>query len=169
MRFDRFINPFPRCGQLCRRRADSPPPPIAETSLADFRRMIETNAVTCFLCCREGVRRMRSTPGNPGGRIVNVAAKAALIPTGGLSAYSASKAAVANLTLGLAEELAAECIWVNAVLPSIMDTPANRLAMPDADFTKWPKVEDVAATIAFLASPQNTATRGALVPVYGQS
>ena len=146
--------------------------PITETSLADFRQMIETNAVTSFLCCREAVRKMRSAPptsGNPGGRIVNVASKVAIIPTAGLSAYAASKAAVANLTLSLSEELAAERIWVNAVLPSIMDTPANRQALPKADSAKWPKVGEVAATIAFLASPQNAATRGALVPVYGQS
>jgi NAD(P)-dependent dehydrogenase (short-subunit alcohol dehydrogenase family) len=142
---------------------------IAETSLADFRQMIDINAVTSFLCCREAVRKMRSHPGGGGGRIVNVAAKAALFPTGGLSAYAASKAAVTNLTLSLSEELAAEGIWVNAVLPSIMDTPANRAAMPKADFAKWPTVAEVAATIVFLASPQNAVTRGALVPVYGQS
>ena len=58
---------------------------------------------------------------------------------------------------------------MNAVLPSTMDTPPNRQAMPKADFAKWPKVEEVAATIAFLASPQNAVTRGALVPVYGRS
>src|SRR5438105_3782397 len=83
-------------------------------------------------------------------------------PTAGLSAYAPSKAAVANLTLTLSEELAQEKIWANAVLPSTMDTPANRKAMSSADFTKWPKVEQVAATIAFLASPQNQVTRGAL-------
>jgi NAD(P)-dependent dehydrogenase (short-subunit alcohol dehydrogenase family) len=142
---------------------------IAETSLADFREMFETNAVTCFLCCREAVRKIRTSADNPGGRIVNVAAKPAVIPTAGLSAYAASKAAVANLTLSLSEELAGERIWVNAVLPSIMDTPANRQAMPKADFAKWPKVGEVAATIAFLASPQNVVTRGTLAPVYGQS
>jgi len=97
------------------------------------------------------------------------ASKPAVNPVAGLSAYSASKAAVANLTQALAEELAPQRIWVNAVLPSIMDTPANRQAMPNADFTKWPKVEEVAGTIAFLASPQNAVTRGALVEVYGQS
>lgn len=146
--------------------------PIADTSLADFRRMIDMNAVTSFLCCREAVRAMRgaaSMSGAAGGRIVNVAAKAALAGAAGLSAYAAGKAAVASLTLSLSEELAAERIWVNAVLPSIMDTPVNRRAMPKADFAKWPKVSEVAATIAFLASPQNTVTRGALVPVYGQS
>ena len=142
---------------------------IADTSLADVRTMFETNAVTCFLCCREAVRAMRRASEQPGGRIVNVAARPAVAPAAGLSAYGPSKAAVANLTLGLSEELAAERIWVNAVLPSVMDTPANRRAMPGADFAKWPKVEEVAATIAFLASPQNAVTRGALVPVYGLS
>jgi NAD(P)-dependent dehydrogenase (short-subunit alcohol dehydrogenase family) len=144
--------------------------PIADTTLAQFREMFDTNAVTCFLCCREAARKIRATAGNTGGgRIVNVAARPAVIPTAGLSAYAASKAAVANLTLTLSEELAAERIWVNAVLPSIMDTPANRQAMPKAEFAKWPKVNEVAATVAFLASPQNGVTRGALVPVYGQS
>jgi NAD(P)-dependent dehydrogenase (short-subunit alcohol dehydrogenase family) len=144
---------------------------ITDTSLADFRQMIDMNAATSFLCCREAVRAIRSasTSAAEGGRIVNVAAKAAVAPTGSLSAYVASKAAVTALTLALSEELAAERIWVNAVLPSIMDTPANRQAMPNADFARWPKVQDVAATIAFLASPQNAVTRGALVPVYGQS
>ena len=141
---------------------------IADTSLADFRQMIEVNAVTCFLCCREAVRKIRGGK-SAGGRIVNVAAKPALIPTAGLCAYAASKAAVANLTLSLSEELAAERIWVNAVVPSIMDTPANRADMSKGDFSRWPKVSDVAATIAFLTSPANLATRGALVPVYGQS
>jgi NAD(P)-dependent dehydrogenase (short-subunit alcohol dehydrogenase family) len=142
--------------------------PAGETPLAEFRQMIDTNAVTCFLCCREAIRRIRATGGD-GGRIVNVAARPALVPTGGLAAYAASKAAVAGLTLSLSEELAADRIWVNAVVPSTMDTPANRRAMPKADFDRWPKVSEVAATIAFLASPQNAVTRGALVPVYGRS
>jgi NAD(P)-dependent dehydrogenase (short-subunit alcohol dehydrogenase family) len=142
---------------------------IADTSLADFRQMIDTNAVTSFLCCREAVRKIRATPGNAGGRIVNVAAQPAVLPKGGMCAYSASKAAVANLTQSLAVELAPERIWVNAVVPSTMDTPANRAAMPNADFAKWPTVADVSATITFLASPQNAVTRGGLAPVWGQS
>jgi NAD(P)-dependent dehydrogenase (short-subunit alcohol dehydrogenase family) len=84
-------------------------------------------------------------------------------------AYTASKAAVAALTVALAEEVSKDGILVNAVAPSIMDTPANRAAMPNADFSPWPKVEEVAATISFLASPENKVTRGAIVPVYGQS
>ncbi len=142
--------------------------PLVETSLADFRSMMDMNGATCFLSCREAVRRMRATSPE-GGRIVNVAAKPALVPVGGMAAYSASKAAVAGLTQSLAEELKGDRIWVNAVVPSIMDTPANRKAMPDADFARWPKVEEVAQTIVFLASPLNQTTRGALAPVYGAS
>jgi len=143
--------------------------PLAETSRADFMGQLEMNAVTCFLCCREAVRRMRE--GGQGGRIVNVAARPALEPrTGaGMAAYTASKAAVAALTQSLAEEVAGDGIWINAVAPSIMDTPANRGAMPGADFAAWPKVEEVATTMLHLASPGNGAARGAVVPVYGRS
>lgn len=147
--------------------------PIDDTSAEMAQRMLSTNALSAFLCSREAVRRIRAgvKPGAPaaGGRIVNVAAKAVLVPTANVTAYAMSKAAVAALTTSLAEELRAEEIWVNAVLPSVMDTPANRVAMPRANFTAWPTVEAVAGTIAFLASPLNTSTRGALVPVYGRS
>jgi NAD(P)-dependent dehydrogenase (short-subunit alcohol dehydrogenase family) len=144
--------------------------PIADTPLSQFDQMMSANATTCFLCCREAVRKIRAGGGGKdGGRIVNVASKPAVIPSAGLATYAASKAAVVSLTLTLSEELAGERIWVNAVAPSTMDTPANRKGMPKADFSKWPKVEDVAATIAFLASPQNAVTRGAIAPVYGQS
>lgn len=142
--------------------------PITETSLAGFRDLFDTNTVTCFLCCREAVRKMRgSSP--VGGRIVNVAARPAVAPAPGMIAYAASKAAVAAITTSLAEEVKAEGILVNAVLPSTMDTPANRAAMPKADFAAWPKVTEVAEAIAFLASPLNTLTSGALVPVYGRA
>ena len=141
--------------------------PLTETSLADFQRMMSMNASTCFLSCREAVRSMRKT--GDGGRIVNVAAKPALVPTGGMVAYSASKAAVASMTQSLGEELASENIFVNGIVPSVMDTPANRQAMPDADHSLWPGVNDVAASIAFLLSPANTATRSGLIPVYGRS
>jgi len=86
-----------------------------------------------------------------------------------MTAYTATKAGLVGLTQALAEEVAQDGILVNAVAPSIMDTPANRAAMPKADFAAWPKVEEVAATILFLASPGNAVTRGAIVPVYGKS
>jgi NAD(P)-dependent dehydrogenase (short-subunit alcohol dehydrogenase family) len=139
---------------------------LHDTDLATIRQQIEMNLISCILCCRAAVRAMTA-----GGRIVNVAARPALEwRTGaGMTAYAASKAGVAALTAALAEEVAKDGILVNAVAPSIMDTPANRQAMPKADYALWPKVEEVAATIAFLASPENQVTRGAIVPVYGKS
>jgi NAD(P)-dependent dehydrogenase (short-subunit alcohol dehydrogenase family) len=137
---------------------------VRDTGADDWRRMMDMNATSCFLSCREAVKRMTG-----GGRIVNVAAKPALEPAGGMIPYSASKAAVASITQSLAEEVKADGIWVNAIVPSILDTPANREAMPKADHDAWPSVDDVAATVVFLASPQNAVTRGALVPVYGKS
>ena len=86
-----------------------------------------------------------------------------------MTAYAAAKAAVAALTVALAEEVAHDGILVNAVAPSIMDTPGNRSAMPQADHDAWPKVDEVAATILFLASPDNRVSRGAVVPVYGKA
>ena len=143
---------------------------LAETGVATLQQQIEMNLVSCLLCCRAAVNAMTANEAG-GGRIVNVAARAALEwRTGaGMAAYTASKAAVAALTVALAEEVAKDGILVNAVAPSIMDTPANRAAMPNADYGSWPKVEEVAATILFLASPANRVTRGAVVPVYGKS
>jgi NAD(P)-dependent dehydrogenase (short-subunit alcohol dehydrogenase family) len=143
--------------------------PIGETNKAALMRQVEMNLVTSFLCCRAAVHVMRN--GGQGGRIVNVAARPALEWRLGanMTAYTASKAAVAALTAALAEEVAKENILVNAVAPSIMDTPTNRKDMPKADHAAWPKVEDVAASIVFLASPDNKVTRGGVVPVYGKA
>ena len=140
---------------------------LRDTDLATIRQQIEMNLISCILSCRAAVRSMTGT----GGRIVNVAARPGLEwRTGaGMTAYTAGKAGVAALTAALAEEVAKDNILVNAVAPSIMDTPVNRQAIPKADYALWPKVEEVAATIAFLASPENLVTRGAIVPVYGKS
>ena len=141
--------------------------PVAQTTKADFVAQIDTNLVSCFLCCHAAVKQMAGR----GGRIVNVTARAALEwrSGSGMAAYTAAKAGLAALTVALSEEVARDNILVNAVAPSTMDTPANRKAMPKADFAAWPKVEEVASTILFLASPENTVTRGAIVPVYGKS
>ncbi len=141
--------------------------PVADTDKAKAQAQIDMNFMSCFLCCRAAIKAM----GGNGGRIVNVAARPALEWRAGanMSAYGAAKAAVAALTVALSEEVAKDGILVNAVAPSIMDTPTNRKDMPKADFDKWPKVEEVAATIVFLASPENRVTRGAIVPVYGKS
>jgi NAD(P)-dependent dehydrogenase (short-subunit alcohol dehydrogenase family) len=141
---------------------------VRDTGKAALAQQIDMNFVSSFLCCRAAVNAMTATGG---GRIVNVAARPALEWRlgAGMVAYTASKAAVAAMTVALAEEVAKDGILVNAVAPSIMDTPANRQAMPKADYGAWPKVEEVAATILFLASTDNRVTRGAIVPVYGRS
>lgn len=138
--------------------------PVTETSLADFENQWRLNTVTCFLTCREAVRAMKS-----GGRIVNVAARPAVQPTAGMIAYATAKAGVAALTQALAAEVLSQGILVNAVLPSIIDSAANRAAMPGADHASWPKPAQLAETIAFLASEQNALTTGTLVPVYGRA
>jgi NAD(P)-dependent dehydrogenase (short-subunit alcohol dehydrogenase family) len=140
---------------------------LAKTDKAALMAQLDTNLISCFLCCRAAVNAMRAG----GGRIVNVAARPALEwrSGAGMAAYTVAKAGVAALTVALAEEVAKDGILVNAVAPSIMDTPANRAAMPKADYAAWPKVEEVAATILFLASPENKVTRGAIVPVYGKA
>jgi len=85
----------------------------------------------------------------------------------GIGCRNTAKAAVAALTQAIAQETAEEEIWVNAVAPSVLDTPANRKAMPDADFGSWVQPSAAAEVIVFLASPDNKVTRGAVIPVYG--
>ena len=149
--------------------------PIGEAGRAHFAKMFDMNALTCFLCCREAVKAIRRTPGSPdgprGGRIVNVAARPALEPRtgGGMVAYTGSKAAVAAMTQAMAQELAGENIAVNAIAPSIIDTPANRSAMPKADHAAWPKPEELAEAILALVSSESSVTRGAIVAVYGRA
>ena len=140
--------------------------PFRDADEVAIRRQIDMNFVSCALCCSAAIRAMSG-----GGRIVNVSARPGLEwrSGAGMVAYAASKAAVAALTAALAEEVGAQDILVNAVAPSIIDTAANRAAMPNADFAKWPKPDEIAATITFLASPQNRVTRGGVVPVYGKS
>ena len=141
--------------------------PVLETSADAFDKQMTMNAKTCFLCAREAAKHM----GEVGGRIVNIAARPGVEPRqgAGMVAYATSKAAVAAMTEAMAEELASKGIWVNAIAPSILDTPANRAAMPDADFDSWPSVDEVASTIVHLASPENGVARGAIVPVYGKA
>lgn len=103
-----------------------------------------------------------------GGRIVNIGANGAVKAGAGMGAYAASKAGVARLTEALAEELKDRGITVNALLPSIIDTPANRADMPDADFSRWVQPAQLAAAIAFLLSDEAAAITGALIPVTGR-
>lgn len=143
--------------------------PIENTDPASFDEMMDTNARTTFLCCRAAVRSMLAS--GAGGRIVNVSARPGLDPRrgAGMVAYAASKAAVAAMTVALAEEVKASGILVNAIAPSTLDTPANRAAMPKADFGKWVGLEAVAETVTALVSTRNILTSGALVPLYGKA
>ena len=148
--------------------------PAAETSGVDFADQFQMNAMSSFLCSAAAIRAIRARgelgPGGAkGGRIVNVAARPGLEPRlgSGMVAYATAKAAVAAMTEALAQETSGEEIWINAVAPSILDTPANRAAMPDADHSGWVAPSAVAEMIAFLASPENKVTRGAVIPLYG--
>lgn len=148
--------------------------PLLDTTAADFERQFRMNTLSCFLCTREAVRAIRRRDpaafgGHAGGRIVTVSARPGVEPRlgAGMAAYSSAKAAVAALTQALGEELAGEGILVNAVVPAIIDTPANRAAMPGADHDRWPRPDAIARTIRFLLLPDNRTTRGGLVPVYG--
>lgn len=141
---------------------------IDERDAGAIEKQLDMNVVSCYLCCREAVKHMKA---GGGGRIVNVAARPAVAAENGsgMVAYAASKAAVGALTEALGAEVAGDGILVNAVAPSIIDTPANRKAMPDADHASWPKVEELAEVMCFLASAENRVARSAVVPVYGRS
>jgi NAD(P)-dependent dehydrogenase (short-subunit alcohol dehydrogenase family) len=164
---DKFYNGLPQLWASIHIAGGFAFAPIGKSDKAVLTGQIETNLVSAYLCCRAAVKAF----GESGGRIVNVAARPALEPRTGanMTAYAAAKAGVAALTQALGEEVARHGILVNAVAPSTMDTPANRKSMPKADFDAWPKVEEVAATIVFLASLENKVTRSAIVPVYGKS
>jgi len=142
--------------------------PVKTATKAVLQGQINTNLITTFLCCRSALLAMSGSP--DGGRIVNVTARPGIEwRTGaGMAAYTASKAAVAAFTVALAQEVVKDGILVNAIAPSTIDTPANRKAMPDADHASWPKPEEIAQTILFLASPGNRVTRGGIVPVFGR-
>jgi NAD(P)-dependent dehydrogenase (short-subunit alcohol dehydrogenase family) len=101
------------------------------------------------------------------GAIVNVASKAGVEPTPGAAAYAASKAAAIALIESLAADLKGTGVRANSVLPSVIDTPANREAMPKADFSKWPKPEEIARVILFLCGDDAGLVHGAAIPVYG--
>ena len=143
--------------------------PIVHSDRAFLMGQLEANLVSAYLCSRAAVVAMRRA--GSGGRIVNVASRQALEQRlgAGSVAYTIAKAGVAALTTALGAEVAGENILVNAVAPSIIDTPDNRKSMPNADFAAWPKVEEITRAILFLASPANTVTRGAVIPVYGKA
>jgi NAD(P)-dependent dehydrogenase (short-subunit alcohol dehydrogenase family) len=131
-----------------------------------FDQMLAQNLRSGYALARTAVRAMLK---QGSGVFVNVASKAAFDHAGGAVAYVASKAAAVALMDSLAADLKGTGVRVNSVLPSIIDTEANRRAMPTADFAKWPKPEDIAPVIVFLCSGSAKVVHGAAVPVYGDS
>lgn len=140
--------------------------PLHETPVATLDFMLNLNAKTVFIINQAVIPHMLR---QKSGKIINLAARAGLQGQPNLAAYAASKAAVIRLTESTAAELKLSGINVNCVLPGTIDTPQNRQAMPDADFSRWVKPESLADVILFLASDAARDIHGAAVPVYGRS
>jgi NAD(P)-dependent dehydrogenase (short-subunit alcohol dehydrogenase family) len=136
----------------------------AETKV--FERMLALNLRSGYALLRAAVQPMLK---KGRGAIVNVASKAAVDHASGAAAYAASKSAAVALMDSLAADLKGSGVRANTVLPNIIDTEPNRKAMPTADFTKWPKPEDIARVILFLCSDDAKVIHGAAIPVYGDS
>ena len=136
----------------------------AEGDPKTWQRMYALNVLTALNASRSAIPHLAASGS---GRIVNVGAMGALQASAGMGAYAASKAGVHRLTEALAAEWKGK-ITVNAVLPSIIDTAANRASMPNADFAKWVRPEELAEVILFLASDAASAVTGALLPVNGR-
>jgi len=140
--------------------------PMWETDTRTFQLMLTLNLLAGQNLAKAAVPAMLR---RKSGAIVNIASKAAFDHAPGAAAYATSKAAALALFDCLALELKGTGVRVNSVLPSIIDTEPNRKAMPEADFSKWPKPEEIARVILFLCSDEATVVHGAAVPVYGES
>lgn len=137
---------------------------VADGDIATWDFMYNVNVRTAVNAIRAALPLLKADSG----RIVNIGAAGAIKAAAGMGAYAASKSAVAKLTEALADELKDRGITVNAILPSIIDTPVNRADMPDADFARWVRPEQVAELVAFLLSGQASAITGALIPITGR-
>jgi NAD(P)-dependent dehydrogenase (short-subunit alcohol dehydrogenase family) len=140
--------------------------PVHQTDPATWELMLDLNATSAFLISRAVVPHMLAAGG---GKIVHVAARQGLSGSAGAAAYAASKSMVIRLTESMAAELKHQNINVNCVLPGTIDTPQNRQAMPDADFSRWVEPQAIADAILFLCSPYGRAVQGAALAVYGRS
>lgn len=137
---------------------------VADGSVTTWDRLYAMNVRTALIASRALLPLLRASHG----AIVNIGAAASVKAGVGMGAYAASKSGVARLTEALAEELKEEGVRVNAILPSIIDTPANRAAMPDADVAKWVSPAQLAGVVAFLLSSDAMPITGALIPVTGR-
>jgi len=137
---------------------------ITETTLEQFDKMLALNLKSAFLCCKHVLPLMMQ---QRSGRIINIGSQGGLQGGEGISAYGASKAGLINFTQSVAAEGKRHNITANAIIPGIIDTPANRQAMPKANFAEWMTSEALAQTILFLASDAAQAINGAIVPVGG--
>jgi NAD(P)-dependent dehydrogenase (short-subunit alcohol dehydrogenase family) len=140
--------------------------PITELDLATWQHMQDLNVRSAFLVSKHAARAMTE---QGGGVILNMSSRAARSGRKNAAAYAVAKAAVITLTEVQAEELRDAGVRVNCLLPSIVDTPANRAAMPAADHGRWPKAEEVARVLVFLASDDARLISGAAIPVYGRA
>ena len=140
--------------------------PTAELEADRWDFMMNLNLKSVFLCCKAAIPHMAESGY---GKIINVSARAGLKGEAGLSAYCVSKGGVRTLTESLAAEVMDSGVNVNAIMPSIMDTPMNREAMPDEDHDRWVATADVAKVIRFLTSDDAIIINGAAIPVYGRA
>src|SRR3954451_5562113 len=141
-------------------------PRVHETDPDDFERLLRLNVRPAFLLARAAMPRLTE---RGGGAFVGVSARAALRPFPGAAGYIAAKAALLAFVQALDAEYKGAGVRCNAVLPSVIDTPANRRATPDADFSRWVQPAEIAKVIRFLVSPDSGPVSGAAVPVYGRA
>lgn len=142
--------------------------PLAATKVETWDRMMEMNVRSAFLVFRAALAAQAKAPVGLK-RLIAVGSRAGVQNSPGAAAYAVSKAALHALVLNLAAEVNDQGITVNAVLPGVIDTEANRAAMPKADFSKWVRPDSIAETLAWLASDAAANSSGALIPVYGRS
>ncbi|MFB9849582.1 SDR family NAD(P)-dependent oxidoreductase [Micromonospora andamanensis] len=139
---------------------------VHETPVADFERMLTLNLRPTHLVTRAALPHLVAAGG---GAVVCVAARAAVAPFPGVAGYVTAKAAVLGFASAVAVEYRSAGVRCNTVLPSVIDTPSNRDAMPDADHTRWVDPAEIASVVRFLASDESAPTSGAAVPVYGRA
>jgi NAD(P)-dependent dehydrogenase (short-subunit alcohol dehydrogenase family) len=144
----------------------SAPGKVHESSIEDFEAMLRLNLRPAFLLARVAIPRLVNAGG---GSFVCVSARPALRPFGGAAGYVTAKAGVLAFIQALDAEYRAEGVRCNAILPSVIDTPANRRAQPDADHSKWVPPQEIAKVIRFLVSDDSQPTSGAGIPVYGRA